>query len=52
VSIAASVGAFAFVPGSGDSAEIVNLPAGSYTIQVSGVNNTTGVALAEVYEIQ
>jgi hypothetical protein len=50
-SVAASVGAFAFVANSGDSAEIVNLPAGSYTIQVSGVNNTTGVALAEVYEV-
>jgi septal ring-binding cell division protein DamX len=50
-STAASVGAFAFTSGSADSAQIVNFPAGAYTIQVSGVNNTTGVALAEVYEV-
>ncbi len=50
-STAAFVGAFAFTSGSADSAQIVNLPAGAYTIQVSGVSNTTGVALAEVYEV-
>jgi hypothetical protein len=50
-SVAASVGAFAFVSGSADSAQIVNLPAGAYTIQISGVANTTGVALAEIYEV-
>jgi hypothetical protein len=49
--VAASVGAFALTPGSADSAEIVNLQAGAYTMQVSGVNNTTGVALAEAYEV-
>jgi sugar lactone lactonase YvrE len=48
---AASVGAFAFATGSADSAQIVNLTAGSYTIQISGVGSTTGVALAEVYEL-
>jgi hypothetical protein len=50
-STAAAVGAFAFASGSADSAQIVNLSAGAYTIQVSGVNGTTGVALAEVYEV-
>jgi septal ring-binding cell division protein DamX len=50
-STAASVGAFALTSGSADSAQIVNLSPGAYTIQVSGVNNTTGVALAEVYEV-
>jgi hypothetical protein len=50
-SVAASVGAFALTQGSADSAEIVNLQAGAYTMQVSGVNNTTGVALAEAYEV-
>jgi sugar lactone lactonase YvrE len=49
--IAAEVGAFALVANSGDSAEVVNLSAGSYTMQVSGVGNTTGVALAEIYEV-
>jgi DNA-binding beta-propeller fold protein YncE len=49
-SVAAQVGAFAFAPGSADSAVIVNLPAGSYTAEISGVNNSTGIALVEVYE--
>jgi hypothetical protein len=51
-STAAQVGAFAFAANSGDSAQIVNLTAGGYTIQISGVNSTTGVALAEIYEVQ
>ena len=50
-STAASVGAFAFASGSADCALMVSLPAGSYTVEVSGVGNTTGIALAEVYEI-
>jgi sugar lactone lactonase YvrE len=50
-SVAAQVGAFAFASGSADCALIVNLPAGAYTVEISGVNNTTGVALAEVYEV-
>ena len=41
-----------FAANSGDSAQIVNLTSGAYTIQISGVNNTTGVALAEIYEVQ
>jgi hypothetical protein len=50
-SVAAQVGAFAFAANSADSAQIVNLAAGPYTIQISGVNDTTGVALAEIYEV-
>ena len=50
-STAAAVGAFAFASGSADCALIVSLPAGAYTVQVSGVNNTTGIALAEIYEV-
>jgi hypothetical protein len=34
-----------------DSAIIADLPAGSYTAIVRGVNNTTGVALVEVYDL-
>jgi len=49
-SIASEVGAFSLTSGSADSAQVVNLAAGAYTIQISGVNNTTGVALAEIYE--
>ena len=50
-SVAAQVGAFALPSNSADCAVIVNLPPGAYTVQVSGVGNTTGVALAEVYEV-
>ncbi len=46
-----SVGAFALTPGSRDAALVVTLEPGSYTAQVSGVNNTTGVAIVEVYEL-
>lgn len=50
-SAASSVGAFALAPGSADSAKVVSLQAGAYTVQVAGVNGTTGVALAEIYEL-
>lgn len=50
-SISASVGAFALPANSADCALIANLTAGAYTVQISGVGNTTGVALAEVYEV-
>jgi hypothetical protein len=50
-STAAAVGAFALAAGSADCALIVSLPAGAYTAQISGVNATTGVALAEIYEV-
>ena len=48
----AQVGAFALGgTSSRDAALLVTLPPGSYTAQVSGVGNTTGVALVEVYEL-
>ena len=47
----ASVGAFAFTAGSADDAMLVTLPPGAYTAEVSGVNSTTGVALAEIYAV-
>jgi hypothetical protein len=50
-SIAASVGAFALTSGSADSALVVNLQPGAYTMQITGVGGTTGVSLAEVYEV-
>jgi hypothetical protein len=50
-SVSASVGAFAFEAGSADSATVVNLGAGPYTVQLSGVGGTTGVGLAEIYEV-
>jgi uncharacterized protein (DUF1800 family) len=47
----AANGAFALTPGSRDAALLLNLGAGSYTLQVSGVNDTTGAALVEVYDL-
>ena len=45
-------GAFMLPSGaSRDAALLLTLTPGSYTAQVSGVNNTTGVALVEVYEL-
>ena len=44
-------GAFALEPGQSDAALLVTLSAGAYTIQVSGADNTTGIALIEVYEV-
>jgi uncharacterized repeat protein (TIGR03806 family) len=46
-----SAGAFAFAESSADSALLVTLAPGGYTIQVSGANRTSGVALVEVYEV-
>jgi uncharacterized repeat protein (TIGR03806 family) len=46
-----ATGAFAFAENSADSALLVTLPPGGYTIQVSGANRTSGVALIEVYEV-
>ena len=48
----ATTGAFAFLSGSADSALLVSLPPGAYTAQISGLNGTAGVALAEVYEVR
>ena len=48
----ARTGAFALPnPASRDAALIVTLAPGNYTAQVSGVNDTTGVALIEIYEL-
>jgi hypothetical protein len=46
-----SVGAFALTAGSRDAALVTSLTPGSYTVQVSGVNNGTGEALVEIYEV-
>jgi hypothetical protein len=41
-----------YAPGDGlESAIIAELPAGNYTAIVRGVNNMTGVALVEVYDL-
>jgi uncharacterized protein (DUF1800 family) len=46
-----SVGAFALTSGSRDSALVATLSPGAYTAQVSGVNNATGVAILEIYDV-
>jgi len=46
-----TTGALAFTPGSKDSALIVELDPGLYTVVVKGVGDTTGIALVEVYEL-
>lgn len=45
-----TLGAFA-LSSNDDAAVLVTLPPGVYTATVSGVNNTTGIALVEVYEV-
>jgi mono/diheme cytochrome c family protein len=45
------VGAFALAEGSADSALLVTLSPGAYTLQVSGANNTSGITLVEIYEV-
>jgi probable HAF family extracellular repeat protein len=47
----AKVGAFALPTGSADAAMISLLPPGSYTVQLSGQNGSTGIGLVEVYLI-
>ena len=44
-------GAFALPEGSQDSALLATLLPDSYTVQVSGLNNSTGLALVEVYDL-
>ncbi|MDO8539626.1 MAG: VCBS repeat-containing protein [Opitutaceae bacterium] len=48
---AARVGAFALGNGSKDAVVLATLPPGAYTASILGVNDTTGVALVEVYEV-
>lgn len=48
----AKVGAFGFSPGSADAALLAeDLAPGAYTVQLSGVDGVTGVALAEIYDL-
>ena len=43
--------AFGLPSASRDAALLATLQPGSYTAQVSGVNNTTGIVLIEIYEV-
>jgi sugar lactone lactonase YvrE len=44
-------GAFALQEGSADAAAVLQLAPGPYTIEVSGINGASGVAMAEVYDL-
>jgi hypothetical protein len=46
-----AVGAFALIPGSLDSAAVLTLQPGTYTVEVTGVGGSSGIALAEVYQV-
>ena len=47
----AQAGAFAFPTGSSDAALLAEIGPGNYGIQVTGANNSTGLAIVEVYDI-
>jgi hypothetical protein len=47
----ANVGAFPLNADSRDAVVLVSLAPGSYTAQVSGIGNTSGNALVEIYEV-
>jgi hypothetical protein len=46
-----AVGAFPLVAGTKDAALFITLPPGAYTVEISGKNNTEGVALLEIYDV-
>lgn len=49
---AAQVGAFSIPATSADSALLVSLNPGSYSVEVTGANGSTGTTLLEIYEVQ
>jgi hypothetical protein len=49
---ASAAGAFAVPGGSADSALLLTLQPGAYTIVISGAGNSSGVALAESYVVK
>jgi hypothetical protein len=52
LAVQTGAGAFAIAPGSKDAAFLgANVPTGGYTVQITGVGGTTGIALAEVYDL-
>ena len=51
IATSAKVGAFALPSGSTDAVILISLAPGNYTALISGANDTTGIALVEVYEV-
>ncbi len=50
IAASAQVGAFALPAGSKDAALLITLQPGAYTVVLTGVGNTAGLALIEVYD--
>jgi hypothetical protein len=48
--IMGGAGAFALPAGSADCAMVATLQPGAYTVEISGLNDSTGISLIEVYE--
>jgi sugar lactone lactonase YvrE len=48
--VSSQLGAFTLPAGSNDCALLAELAPGNYSVELSGVNSTTGVGLVEVYE--
>jgi hypothetical protein len=46
-----TAGAFPLTPGSHDAALVVSLSPGTYTVVITGVNNTTGYSMVELYDL-
>ena len=44
-------GAFPLTPGAADAVQILRLPAGTYTAQVTGAEGNSGLVLLEVYDV-
>ncbi|MFM9954303.1 MAG: immunoglobulin domain-containing protein [Opitutaceae bacterium] len=51
ITTSATVGAFALPSGSKDAVLLISLAPGNYTALIAGANDTTGIALVEVYEV-
>jgi Zn-dependent metalloprotease len=51
VSITSTVGAFSLPANSRDSVLLVSLPAGNYSVALTGVSGGTGLGMIEVYEV-
>jgi hypothetical protein len=51
INAATLTGAFPLALGSGDCVLVANLGPGNYTIHLSGANQTTGIALVEIYQV-
>ncbi|MEO6003608.1 MAG: hypothetical protein ABIZ04_05690 [Opitutus sp.] len=51
VAATSTVGAFALTGNSEDAAMLLTLDPGAYSVQVSSVDGSSGIALAEIYEV-